>query len=86
MRIAAWLDGLGRSGVSGAQVVGPVAGVCTATHLSVHIAYSAYLHLGAEVAWITLPVRGTNAATGEEIASISGAQLAITLGFEVRPE
>lgn len=81
-----WLDGEGMRGVLGSQQVGPVGGVITATHLSLHIAYAAYLHVGIELGWITLPLYGTVGTTGESVARIGGAQMAITLGFEVRPE
>jgi hypothetical protein len=81
-----WLDGIGARGVVGAQVSGPVAGVVGASHLSLHMAYATFLHIGIELSWITLPIEGTDGATGASVARLDGAQMALTVGFEVRPE
>lgn len=81
-----WLDGEGERGVGGAQQSGALVALVTASHISLHVVGSAYLHVGIELGWVTLPVFGTNAITGESVARIDGLQLAITFGFEVRPE
>ena len=81
-----WLDGEGARGVGGAQQSGALVALVTASHISLHVVGSAYLHVGIELGWVTLPVFGTDASTGESVARIDGGQLAITLGFEVRPE
>lgn len=82
---AGWLDGFGGRGVDGQQVSGVVAGLVGASHLSLHMAYAVFLHVGIELAWITLPLYGT-VDGADEVARIGGAQMALTLGFEVRPE
>ncbi|UJR78397.1 hypothetical protein [Sandaracinus amylolyticus] len=81
-----WMVGEGERGIGGAEQSGPLLGVVTATHISLHIVASAYLHVGIELAWITLPLYGTLGSSGETVARIGDGQLSITLGFEVRPE
>ncbi|AKF10155.1 hypothetical protein [Sandaracinus amylolyticus] len=80
------LEGRASSGASADTIVGGTLAVISAAHLSLHVVGSAYLHVGVELGWIAVPVRGTLAPTGETIAGIAGALGVLTLGVEIRPE
>lgn len=83
---AGWLDGFGAAGVTSGSQVGPLLSAIGAAHLSLHIGYAAYLHLGLELGWVLVPLYGTLAPEGRVVAQIGGGQAAITMGFEVRPD
>ncbi|MFO0683679.1 MAG: hypothetical protein U0234_16590 [Sandaracinus sp.] len=81
------LEGASTSpGVQARSQLGAIASAVAQTDVSLHIAYAGYFHVGFEVGWIFVPVYGTDAASGAIVARIGGAQLAITVGFEVRPD
>lgn len=81
------LEGTSASpGVQARSQLGAIASAVAQTDVSLHIAYAGYFHVGFEVGWIFVPVYGTDAGSGSVVARIGGAQLAITVGFEVRPD
>jgi hypothetical protein len=81
-----WVEGV-PDGESrrGATQTGLIAGPVVAGQVALHLAGSGYLHVGLELGWITLQVRGIDASTGADVAGIGGAQLAVTAGFEIQP-
>jgi hypothetical protein len=83
---AAWLEGNPESPAIGADThAGAVFGPAIVAYGSLHLAGAGYVHVGLELAWVTVGVAGLNGATGEEIASFAGPQIAITAGFEIQP-
>ncbi|UJR86425.1 Hypothetical protein I5071_85200 [Sandaracinus amylolyticus] len=83
---AAILEGRASSGASAETIAGGTLAVISAAHLSLHVVGSAYLHVGVELGWIAVPVRGTLAPTGETLAGIAGALGVLVLGVEIRPQ
>jgi hypothetical protein len=81
-----WIDGVPdddeRVGATHAGIFG---GPVITGQVALHVAGSGYLHVGLELGWITLQVAGVDQETGQTVASIGGAQLAVTAGFEIQP-
>ncbi|UJR83086.1 hypothetical protein [Sandaracinus amylolyticus] len=83
---AGWLEGRADASATSATIVGPIFTLLGAASLATRITRAAYVHVGVELGWVVAGIYGTLAPVGETIARIGGTHVAITLGFEVRPE
>lgn len=81
----AWLEGLPAGPIAGRVHAGFVAGPALTAQVALHLAGSGYVHVGLELAWISLGVAGTDGVGGPRVASFEGPQLAVTAGFEIQP-
>lgn len=79
------LEGRASEATAGQVVVGPVVSVAANTLLSLHLVGTAYAHVGLELGWTVVGVTGTLATTGETLARLGGAYIALGVGFEIRP-